>query len=51
VRGKKQPEGPRQLGRSAAERLGEIVEAAERAAASVIDDAEVEARRYLAEAS
>jgi hypothetical protein len=50
VRRKQQPEGPRPLGRNAAERLGEIVEAAERAAASVIDDAEAEAQRYLTEA-
>jgi vacuolar-type H+-ATPase subunit H len=35
---------------SAAERLGAIVEAAERAAESVIDDAEAEARDYLARA-
>jgi hypothetical protein len=34
----------------AAERLAVIVDAAERAALSVIDDAEEEARRYLAEA-
>jgi cell division septum initiation protein DivIVA len=33
-----------------AERLEAIVEAAERAAASVIDDAETQARRYLAQA-
>jgi cell division septum initiation protein DivIVA len=32
------------------QRLQEIVEAAERAAAGVIDDAEAQARRYLAEA-
>lgn len=35
---------------STAERLEAIVEAAERAAAGVIDDAEVQARRYLAQA-
>lgn len=40
----------RRLEPSAAERLGAIVEAAERAAESVIDDAERQARRYLAEA-
>ena len=50
MKGKQKPESPRPLERGAAERLGEIVEAAERAAASVIDDAETEARRYLAEA-
>jgi hypothetical protein len=49
------PESPRQRQRdsqlaSVAERLNAIVEAAERAAESVIDDAEAEARRYLAEA-
>ncbi len=47
---RKDPADPRPLEKSAAERLGEIVEAAERAAASVIDDAEAEARRYLSEA-
>jgi vacuolar-type H+-ATPase subunit H len=46
----RKPADPRPLEKTAAERLGEIVEAAERAAASVIDDAEAEARRYLAEA-
>lgn len=50
MRRKQQPNDARALGKDAAQRLGEIVEAAERAAASVIDDAEVEARRYLAEA-
>lgn len=47
------PDTPRQHGgpgASPAERLGAIVEAAERAAQSVIDDAEAEARRYLAAA-
>jgi hypothetical protein len=49
------PETPRQRRRdsqlaSVAERLNAIVEAAERAAESVIDDAEAEARRYLAAA-
>jgi len=37
--------------REAAERLAAIVEAAERAAAQVIDDAEEQARRQLGEAS
>lgn len=50
MRRKQQPDDARALGKDAAQRLGEIVEAAERAAASVIDDAEAEARRYLAEA-
>lgn len=49
------PETPRKRRRdsqlaSVAERLNAIVEAAERAAESVIDDAEAEARRYLAAA-
>jgi hypothetical protein len=40
----------RELRVSTAERLEAIVEAAERAAASVIDDAEAQARQYLAQA-
>jgi cell division septum initiation protein DivIVA len=40
----------RSLRTDTAERLEEIVESAERAAAGVIDDAEAEARRYLAQA-
>ncbi|HSS34573.1 MAG TPA: hypothetical protein VLL27_14965 [Solirubrobacterales bacterium] len=39
-----------QLESTTAERLAAIVEAAERAATQVIDDAEAQARRYLAEA-
>jgi hypothetical protein len=41
---------PRALTTSTAERLAAIVEAAERAAAQVIDDAEEQARRQLQEA-
>ncbi len=41
---------PRSIATSTAERIAVIVEAAERAAASVIDDAEQQARRYLEEA-
>ena len=40
----------RALRADTAERLEAIVEAAERAAAGVIDDAEAQARRYLAQA-
>jgi hypothetical protein len=40
----------RPLGADTAQRLEAIVEAAERAAAGVIDDAEAEARRYLGQA-
>ncbi|HET9184865.1 MAG TPA: hypothetical protein VFN82_01880, partial [Solirubrobacterales bacterium] len=40
----------RDLRASTAERLEAIVEAAERAAEGVIDDAEAQARAYLAEA-
>jgi len=47
---KKQSE-PRALTASTAERLAAIVEAAERAAAQVIDDAEEQARRKLEEAN
>jgi cell division septum initiation protein DivIVA len=42
--------GKQKLKADTTQRLQEIVEAAERAAESVIDDAEVQARRYLAEA-
>jgi vacuolar-type H+-ATPase subunit H len=48
VRRKDNPEPP--LASSTAERLAAIVEAAERAAVTVIDDAEAQARRRLAEA-
>jgi hypothetical protein len=41
---------PRALTSSTAERLAAIVEAAERAAAKVIDDAEMQARQQLSEA-
>jgi len=41
---------PRDLQTDTAERLEAIVEAAERAAEGVIDDAEAQARRYLAQA-
>jgi hypothetical protein len=44
------PPVPRKPSTTAAERLAAIVDAAERAALSVIDDAEKEARRYLEEA-
>jgi hypothetical protein len=44
------PPEPRRPSTKAAERLAVIVDAAERAALSVIDDAEQEARRYLEEA-
>jgi hypothetical protein len=44
------PPEPRPPSTNAAERLAVIVDAAERAALSVIDDAEKEARRYLEEA-
>jgi hypothetical protein len=46
----KRPPEPRALTSSTAERLAAIVEAAERAAAKVIDDAEEQARRQLQEA-
>jgi len=48
---RKNPSEPRALTTSTAERLAAIVEAAERAAAQVIDDAEEQARRQLQEAS
>lgn len=44
------PKKARDLRADTAERLEEIVEAAERAAEKVIDDAEAQARRYLAQA-
>jgi hypothetical protein len=46
----KRPSEPRALTSSTAERLAAIVEAAERAASKVIDDAEEQARRQLSEA-
>jgi len=48
---KKRPPEPRALTASTAERLAAIVEAAEQAAAKVIDDAEEQARQRLEEAS
>jgi len=50
VRGKDRPETPKPLAGSTAERLAAIVEAAERAAVTVIDDAEAQARRRLEQA-
>lgn len=47
---RKRPPEPRALTASTAERLAAIVEAAERAASKVIDDAEEQARRNLAAA-
>jgi len=47
----KRPSEPRALTSSTAERLAAIVEAAERAASKVIDDAEEQARHRLEEAS
>lgn len=47
MRGKDRPEPPKPLTTSTAERLAAIVEAAERAAVKVIDDAEEEARDRL----
>ncbi|HET7506824.1 MAG TPA: hypothetical protein VFJ53_00550 [Solirubrobacterales bacterium] len=44
------PKKQKELRATTAERLEAIVEAAERAAASVIDDAEAQAHRYLAQA-
>ncbi|HEU5254174.1 MAG TPA: hypothetical protein VFU16_12715 [Solirubrobacterales bacterium] len=49
-RGKDFPKQQGDLRAETAERLEAIVEAAERAAASVIDDAEAQARRHLAQA-
>jgi len=48
---RKKTSEPRALTTSTAERLAAIVEAAERAAAQVIDDAEEQARRKLEEAN
>jgi len=48
---RKKPSEPRALTSGTAERLAAIVEAAERAAAQVIDDAEEQARRRLEEAN
>jgi vacuolar-type H+-ATPase subunit H len=50
VRGKDRPAPPKPLATGTAERLAAIVEAAERAAVKVIDDAEDEARGRLAQA-
>ncbi len=51
MRRKNRPESPPQtLAASTAERIGAIVEAAERAAVAVIDDAEAQARRHLEQA-
>lgn len=47
MRGNDRPEPPKPLATSTAERLAAIVEAAERAAVKVIDDAEEEARDRL----
>jgi vacuolar-type H+-ATPase subunit H len=47
LRGKDRPDPPKPLATSTAERLAAIVEAAERAAVKVIDDAEEEARDRL----
>ncbi len=47
---KELPSSPRPLAKSAAERIAVIIEAAERAAAGVIDDAEEQARSYLDQA-
>ena len=51
MRGKDQPDPPKPLATSTAERLAAIVEAAERAAVQVIDDAEEEARWRLEQAA
>lgn len=50
MRRKDRPEPPQPLATSTAERLAAIVEAAERAAVAVIDDAEVQARHRLEQA-
>ncbi|HKA66742.1 MAG TPA: hypothetical protein VKG03_02420 [Solirubrobacterales bacterium] len=50
MRRKDRPAPPQPLATSTAERIGAIVEAAERAAVAVIDDAEKQARRHLEEA-
>lgn len=47
---KNRPAPPQPLATSTAERIGAIVEAAERAAVAVIDDAEKQAQRHLDEA-
>ncbi|HEX5929906.1 MAG TPA: hypothetical protein VFY48_10985 [Solirubrobacterales bacterium] len=47
---KDRPAPPQPLATSTAERIGAIVEAAERAAVAVIDDAEKQAQRHLDEA-
>jgi cell division septum initiation protein DivIVA len=47
---KNQAAAPQPLATSTAERIGAIVEAAERAAVAVIDDAEKQAQRHLEEA-
>jgi len=50
LRRKDRRNAPKPLASSTAERLATIVEAAERAAAEVIDDAEAQARGYLEDA-
>jgi cell division septum initiation protein DivIVA len=50
VKRKDRPAPPQPLATSTAERIGAIVEAAERAAVAVIDDAEKQAQRHLDEA-
>jgi hypothetical protein len=50
VKRKDRPASPQPLATSTAERIGAIVEAAERAAVAVIDDAEKQAQRHLDEA-
>jgi vacuolar-type H+-ATPase subunit H len=50
VRGKDRPEPLQPLAASTAERLAAIVEAAERAAVTVIDDAEKQAQQHLEQA-
>ncbi len=50
MRGKDRPEPPKPLAASTAERLAAIVEAAERAAVTVIDDAEKQAQQHLEQA-
>jgi vacuolar-type H+-ATPase subunit H len=51
VKRKDRPAAPQPLATSTAERIGAIVEAAERAAVAVIDDAEKQAQRHLDEAN
>jgi ABC-type transporter Mla subunit MlaD len=48
-RSKDQPGSTKALAGDAAKRIGAIIEAAERAAAGVIDDAEAQARKYLSD--